>query len=65
MTNFVCCAKLTQKLGYDGVEIMGTEGYFINPFIVKRTDQRTDKWGEVMKTLFVLHFKLLKKHVRS
>lgn len=43
--DFVRCAKLAQQAGYDGVEIMGSEGYFINQFIVKRTNQRQDKWG--------------------
>ncbi|MFQ3265795.1 MAG: 2,4-dienoyl-CoA reductase (NADPH2) [Colwellia sp.] len=43
--DFVNCAKLAQKAGYDGVEIMGSEGYLLNQFIVKRTNQRTDKWG--------------------
>lgn len=38
-------AKLAQKAGYDGVEIMGSEGYLINQFIVKKTNQRTDEWG--------------------
>jgi 2,4-dienoyl-CoA reductase (NADPH2) len=43
--DFVTCAVLAQKAGYDGVEIMGSEGYFINQFIVKRTNKRTDEWG--------------------
>lgn len=43
--DFVTCALLAQKAGYDGVEIMGSEGYFINQFIVKRTNKRTDEWG--------------------
>ncbi len=38
-------AKLAQKAGYDGVEIMGSEGYLINQFIVKHTNNRTDDWG--------------------
>lgn len=42
---FASSAKLAQKAGYDGVEIMGSEGYLINQFIVKRTNQRTDEWG--------------------
>ncbi|GAA3914175.1 NADPH-dependent 2,4-dienoyl-CoA reductase [Litoribacillus peritrichatus] len=42
---FVHCAGLAQYAGYDGVEIMGSEGYFINQFIVEHTNQRTDKWG--------------------
>jgi 2,4-dienoyl-CoA reductase (NADPH2) len=43
--DFVTCALLAQKAGYDGVEIMGSEGYFINQFIVKHTNKRTDRWG--------------------
>lgn len=43
--DFVNCAKLAQQANYDGVEIMGSEGYFLNQFIVTRTNQRTDEWG--------------------
>lgn len=39
------CAALAQYAGYDGVEIMGSEGYLINQFIVNRTNHRTDEWG--------------------
>jgi 2,4-dienoyl-CoA reductase (NADPH2) len=39
------CARLAQEGGYDGVEIMGSEGYFINQFLAPRTNQRTDEWG--------------------
>ena len=42
---FVRCAKLAQKAGYDGVEVMGSEGYFINQFLVARTNRREDGWG--------------------
>lgn len=42
---FVRCAKLAREAGYDGVEIMGSEGYLINQFIVKHTNKRTDEWG--------------------
>lgn len=42
---FARCAKLAQAAGYDGVEIMGSEGYLINQFIVKHTNHRTDQWG--------------------
>jgi 2,4-dienoyl-CoA reductase (NADPH2) len=42
---FADCAALAQVAGYDGVEIMGSEGYLINQFICKKTNQRTDKWG--------------------
>ncbi|MBT9503097.1 MAG: NADPH-dependent 2,4-dienoyl-CoA reductase [Burkholderiaceae bacterium] len=42
---FVRCAKLAREAGYDGVEVMGSEGYFINQFLVTHTNQRTDDWG--------------------
>lgn len=42
---FVRCAELSREAGYDGVEIMGSEGYFINQFIVTHTNKRTDEWG--------------------
>ena len=45
INDFVNCAKLAQEAGYDGVEIMGSEGYLINQFIVSKTNQRTDEWG--------------------
>lgn len=43
--DFVRTAVLAQKAGYDGVEIMGSEGYFLNQFIALRTNQREDSWG--------------------
>ncbi|MDC9580342.1 NADPH-dependent 2,4-dienoyl-CoA reductase [Xenorhabdus sp. PR6a] len=43
--DFARCAQLAQQAGYDGVEIMGSEGYLINQFLVTRTNQRQDKWG--------------------
>lgn len=43
--HFARAAKLAQKAGYDGVEVMGSEGYLINQFICPRTNQRTDRWG--------------------
>ena len=42
---FIRCAKLAREAGYDGVEVMGSEGYFINQFLVEHTNQRTDDWG--------------------
>jgi 2,4-dienoyl-CoA reductase (NADPH2) len=42
---FVRCAKLARDGGYDGVEIMGSEGYFINQFLVNHVNKRTDAWG--------------------
>jgi 2,4-dienoyl-CoA reductase (NADPH2) len=45
IADFVRCATLAKMAGYDGVEIMGSEGYFINQFIAPQTNQRTDRWG--------------------
>lgn len=42
---FVQCAAYAKEAGYDGVEIMGSEGYLINQFIVKKTNKRKDEWG--------------------
>ncbi|ARG99570.1 NADPH-dependent 2,4-dienoyl-CoA reductase [Legionella micdadei] len=43
--HFARCARLAKEVGYDGVEIMGSEGYLINQFIVAHTNQRNDEWG--------------------
>ncbi|KTC35670.1 NADPH-dependent 2,4-dienoyl-CoA reductase [Pseudomonas poae] len=43
--DFVTCARLAQVAEYDGVEIMGSEGYFINQFLAAHTNHRTDRWG--------------------
>ena len=45
IADFVNCAVLAQQAGYDGVEIMGSEGYFINEFLAPRTNERSDEWG--------------------
>ncbi|WP_033290940.1 NADPH-dependent 2,4-dienoyl-CoA reductase [Amycolatopsis jejuensis] len=42
---FADCAALARDAGYDGVEIMGSEGYLINQFLAERTNRRTDAWG--------------------
>jgi len=43
--DFVTCSVLAQTAEYDGVEIMGSEGYFINQFLAAHTNHRTDRWG--------------------
>jgi 2,4-dienoyl-CoA reductase (NADPH2) len=43
--DFVNCAQLSKLAGYDGIEIMGSEGYLINQFIVKKTNKRADNYG--------------------
>jgi len=42
---YVRCARLARRAGYDGVEIMGSEGYLINQFVVQKTNRRDDEWG--------------------
>lgn len=45
IADYANTAKLAQLAGYDGIEIMGSEGYLLNQFICKRVNQRTDQWG--------------------
>ncbi|WP_350017115.1 NADPH-dependent 2,4-dienoyl-CoA reductase [Rhodanobacter sp. IGA1.0] len=45
INDFVDCARLAREAGYDGVEVMGSEGYLINEFIAARTNRRNDRWG--------------------
>ncbi len=59
--DFVNCAKLSKIAGYDGVEIMGSEGYLINQFITKRTNKRTDNYGGEYKNRMRLPIELVKQ----
>lgn len=59
--DFVKSAKLSKLAGYDGVEIMGSEGYLINQFIAKRTNKRMDKWGGVYENRMRLPIELVKQ----
>jgi len=43
--DFISTSVIAQEAGYDGVEIMGSEGYFLNQFLAERTNQRDDEWG--------------------
>ncbi|MGB3725573.1 MAG: NADPH-dependent 2,4-dienoyl-CoA reductase [Glaciecola sp.] len=45
IVDYANCAQYAQSAGYDGVEIMGSEGYLINQFFCQRTNQRDDEWG--------------------
>ena len=45
IADYARCAQLAQRAGYDGVEIMGSEGYLINEFIARHTNKRADAWG--------------------
>ena len=59
--DFVNSAKLSKIAGYDGVEIMGSEGYLINQFIAKRTNKRNDKWGGDYQNRMRLPIELVKQ----
>ena len=45
IADMVTAAVRAQEAGYDGVEVMGSEGYFLNQFLVEHTNRRTDEWG--------------------
>ena len=45
ISDFARAARLARTAGYDGVEIMGSEGYLLNQFLAERTNRRTDRWG--------------------
>lgn len=59
--DFVNSAELSKLAGYDGVEIMGSEGYLINQFIVKRTNKRTDAWGGIYENRMRLPIEIVKQ----
>ena len=59
--DFVNCAKLSKVAGYDGIEIMGSEGYLINQFIVKRTNKRLDNYGGNYENRMRLPIELVKQ----
>ena len=56
---FARCARLAQEAGYDGVEVMGSEGYFINQFIAARTNRRSDEWGGAYENRIRLPLEIL------
>jgi len=59
--DFVNCAELSKMAGYDGIEIMGSEGYLINQFIVKRTNKRSDNYGGAYENRMRLPLELVKQ----
>ncbi|NNF32905.1 MAG: NADPH-dependent 2,4-dienoyl-CoA reductase [Saprospiraceae bacterium] len=61
INDFVRCADLARIAGYDGVEIMGSEGYLINQFIVKRTNHREDEWGGSYENRIKFPIEIVKK----
>ena len=58
---FVRCAELAREARYDGVEVMGSEGYFINQFLVRRTNRRQDDWGGSFKNRMRLPVEIVRR----
>lgn len=59
--DYVRCAVLAQKSGYDGVEIMGSEGYLLNQFLCNRTNQRQDRWGGTIENRMRLPLEIVRR----
>ena len=61
INDYARCAALAREAGYDGVEIMGSEGYLINQFIVSKTNRRTDEWGGSYENRIRFPIEILRK----
>ena len=61
INDIVTAANRAQEAGYDGVEIMGSEGYFINQFLVTHTNKRTDRWGGSYKNRMRLPVEIVRR----
>ena len=61
IADYVRCAALAQAAGYDGVEIMGSEGYLINQFIAPRTNRRDDRWGGSAENRFRFPLEIVRR----
>ncbi len=59
--DFARCAELARDAGYDGVEIMASEGYLINEFTVPRTNDRTDAWGGSLENRLRLPVEIMRR----
>ncbi|WP_292936938.1 NADPH-dependent 2,4-dienoyl-CoA reductase [Noviherbaspirillum sp.] len=59
--DYVRCAKLARRAGYDGIEIMGSEGYLINQFLCARTNRRIDRWGGSIENRMRLPVEIVKQ----
>ncbi|MEP5154375.1 NADPH-dependent 2,4-dienoyl-CoA reductase [Planktotalea sp.] len=61
INDFIVAATRAQQAGYDGVEIMGSEGYFLNQFLVTHTNKRTDRWGGSYENRMRLPIEVVKR----
>jgi 2,4-dienoyl-CoA reductase (NADPH2) len=55
------CAKLAKLAGYDGIEVMGSEGYLLNQFLCSRTNKRTDRWGGTIENRMRLAVEVVRR----
>ncbi len=55
------CAKLARTAGYDGIEVMGSEGYLLNQFLCSRTNTRQDRWGGSIENRMRLPIEIIKR----
>jgi 2,4-dienoyl-CoA reductase (NADPH2) len=58
---YVRCAKLAKQAGYDGVEVMGSEGYLLNQFLCARTNRRQDRWGGTIENRMRLPVEVVRR----
>ena len=58
---YVRCAKLAKMAGYDGIEVMGSEGYLLNQFLCARTNLRQDRWGGTIENRMRLPVDIIKR----
>jgi 2,4-dienoyl-CoA reductase (NADPH2) len=61
IADIAACAGRAKQAGYDGVEVMGSEGYFINQFLVTHTNKRTDRWGGSYENRMRLPIEIVKR----
>ena len=59
--DYARCARLAKDAGYDGIEVMGSEGYLINQFLCARTNLRTDRWGGSIENRMRLPVEIVKR----
>ncbi|MES2149637.1 MAG: NADPH-dependent 2,4-dienoyl-CoA reductase [Pseudomonadota bacterium] len=64
IADYARCAKLARAAGYDGIEVMGSEGYLLNQFLCARTNQRQDRWGGSIENRMRLPVEIIKR-IRS
>tara|TARA_R110002020_G_scaffold327121_4_gene542836 strand:- start:14373 stop:16382 length:2010 start_codon:yes stop_codon:yes gene_type:complete len=61
IADIAACAGRAKDAGYDGVEVMGSEGYFLNQFLVTHTNKRTDEWGGSYENRMRLPIEVVKR----